>query len=84
MKLNIFTFIGLTIFLIACDSNSTKTPETKIVEPKEEIQQTTSNETSQMVVSERWSANEYRDKNWKPEEGLYFFSEVWTWKRFRH
>jgi len=80
MRLNMLTLIGLIILFIACDTNTINTPEKKILEPKEEKQvQTNLEETSQMVVSDRWSANEYRDKKWKPEEGLYFFSEVWTW-----
>lgn len=27
----------------------------------------------------RWSATEYRNENWHPDRGQYFFSEMWTW-----
>lgn len=30
-------------------------------------------------VDERWSTNEYRDTHWNPDEGKYFFGEMWTW-----
>ena len=31
------------------------------------------------IDSTRWSSSEYRDANWRPSEGNYFFSEMWTW-----
>jgi len=27
-----------------------------------------------------WAATDYRNENWHPEKGLYFFSETWTWE----
>lgn len=29
--------------------------------------------------TDRWKATSYRDQNWSPGEGKYFFSETWTW-----
>jgi len=33
-------------------------------------------------LSERWKATSYRNENWHPEQGQYFFSESWTWTYF--
>lgn len=29
---------------------------------------------------ERWQPTDYRNQNWHPEEGKYFFSEQWMWR----
>lgn len=62
----------LTIFLflifITCQQNNTSTPA-KVVPS---TQETTPKDS-------RWEADDYRNANWHPEKGQYFFSELWTW-----
>jgi len=31
-------------------------------------------------IPDNYTADDYRNENWRPEEGNYFFSESWTWE----
>ena len=55
------------IFLLVCNTSPKEShsvkDESTLVEPK----------------TERWQPTDYRNENWHPKDGKYFFSEQWTW-----
>ncbi len=75
MKLtSVFSFV---LFLIAC--NNYKSDPSPKSPPSEQILANQS-DSSDLEKVERWQATDYRNENWHPETGQYYFSETWTWE----
>jgi len=36
--------------------------------------------TASVPANRLWTGNEYRNSEWQPADGKYFFSEMWRWK----
>lgn len=84
MKYLLYT--TLFVSLLACQSTTTQqTAETPEVEEeattKPVIPPPTKPSTPKQTTdnSQPTTVNPYRDKNWRPEEGNYVFTEAWTW-----
>lgn len=61
--------------LLACQSSKKETtPKTE----ETSAQQSVTSDTATPLPT----VDDYRNENWRPEEGNYFFSEVWTWNYF--
>lgn len=79
-----YGFLLLVFLFIACQSDqNTATSSSKKQGAEKTINQ---HEISQSKASDsndfdpvRWSTYDYREENWNPKEGKYFFSEQWTW-----
>ena len=81
---NLILFLLLSL-IIACEPTTKTTESPKAEKPTQEkdaIEKTTNTPTStpQATLEQDRTPNEYRNKNWRPEEGNYFFSEAWTWE----
>lgn len=72
----------LIFVLIACQSTDKSASNTAAAPPKETVTKPKISEekTSALPEIERWTASEYRNENWHPEKGQYFFSETWIWE----
>ncbi|MFK7984361.1 MAG: hypothetical protein AB8G86_30600 [Saprospiraceae bacterium] len=63
--------------LLACQSSDQKVTE-KAAQEQAVIEQPTTPEKQE----ETFTADDYRNENWRPAAGNYFFSEMWTWEYF--
>ena len=73
-----FKFIlSLILLLTACQPTAEKPQQTtQKVDKKEQLAQVSPHQPTTKTESEE---NEYRNKNWRPSEGAYYFSEAYTW-----
>ncbi len=67
MNYRIWLFFLFAFVLFSCQEQ--KNSSTK--------EQTTS--SINKTIDDRWLASDYRNENWKPQNGKYYFSEQWTW-----
>lgn len=69
-----FRLLLMTCFvLLACNNNEPTVQEEKTAKAIPHFIPTDS------IDTERWKTHSYRDKNWNPKQGKYYFSETWTW-----
>ena len=61
--------IAIICLFFSCN-NTTEVDKNKIESKIESLNE---------IIIERWAPTDYRNENWHPEKGRYFFSEQWTW-----
>lgn len=68
------------LLLIACQNTTTisKTPSKETTEA-ETINTPVQAPKAAIAKANAIVPNDYRNKNWRPAEGNYYFSETWTW-----
>ena len=67
-------------FFIACQTSNTSTESPTEVSVEEKKITKPPLETTQASIEKDRTPDDYRNENWRPEEGNYFFSETWTWE----
>ncbi len=72
MKNNYWIVFVFIIGVFACKNNSSN-------DEKNEEENVGLKKKKVLVESPQWVATAYRNENWKPSQGQYFFSEMWTW-----
>ncbi len=72
-------------FLVSCDDSGTKKSAASKTTPTDSPQALSPPKTDHAkdqkttTSAAGWEADDYRNKNWKPAEGKYYFSELWTY-----
>ena len=82
----IFTLLLFCLF--ACQEKSVETTKTVDAQKTDTSQKKVAKEPIKILKAEdqpdydkeRWTSYDYRDQNWHPEKGQYYFAEQWTWQ----
>lgn len=67
-------------FFITCQTSNSSTESTTEVPVEQEKITTPALEGPQASITPDRTPDTYRNENWRPEEGNYYFSETWTWE----
>jgi len=67
-------------FFTACQTSNTSTESTTKAPAEQEKVTTSPVAEPQVSITPDRTPNTYRNENWRPDEGNYYFSETWTWE----